>query len=133
MCRATILDLEEQIKNHFSTETTIETKYDNGKRLWIRNPINNFLYYCNTPDKKTEVLVESTASYIFDVWMMFVKKRGYVSFMQTHDSVLINVPKYGEPQAHIALNEAIQNINNKFDLNVILEIDVKFGETYADV
>jgi hypothetical protein len=99
--------------------------------MWMKNPVSGFYYSLRYEKDKWSTMAQSTGVYIFDNWVMFSRKLGVEVIGQFHDEVVIATDDpdgVGEK-----LQKAIQQTNDKLQLNVPLGIDVQRGKNYADV
>jgi hypothetical protein len=101
--------------------------------MWIKNPVSGFWYSLRYEKDAFSTINQGTGVYCFDNWLAFYLSRRPNIVGQFHDES-INCIKDGEQQEHTeCLKWAIGKVNDKLKLNIDLDIEVKFGLTYADV
>jgi DNA polymerase I-like protein with 3'-5' exonuclease and polymerase domains len=71
--------------------------------------------------------------FCFDSWIREFRKERNQLTGQFHDEVVLEVKKGHREDAIKLLRDAIDRVNDKLQLNVKLDIDIKFGDCYADV
>ena len=111
----------------------IVKKTDNGNQMWILNPVNHFWYSARNEKDFFSTLNQGTGSFVFDLWVSYMRAAGYKPFLQYHDEVLLNVKKGDEENCKKALTKAMEKVNELLELNVTIEVDVQFGVNYANV
>lgn len=100
---------------------------------WLKNPVSGFYYSLRYGKDKWSTTNQGTGVYVFDSWVMRMRKKGINPQLSYHDEVLFSVPKGQEQQAEDALRESMAEVNKSLGLNVEIEVDVKFGDNYAEV
>lgn len=109
-----------------------EVKTVNGT-MWLKNPINGFYYWLKQKKDIFSTLVQGSASYVFDLWVMeFRKKRSQLT-AQFHDEVVLCVKIGYRKPCETMLRDAIKAVNDNLKLNRELGIDVQFGSRYSDI
>lgn len=114
-----------------SSNMKVKTLYDGT--MWLRNPVSGFYYSLRYQKDRWSTVNQSTGVYVFDMWMMYMRKMGIIVSMNYHDEVLLIVPKNKKDLTESILHEAMLMVNKTLKLNVTIEVDVQFGNTYADV
>jgi len=104
-----------------------------GGYTWIYNPVSGFWYELRYTKDTWSTLNQGTGVYLFDSWLARAKPKGFMGNAQFHDETLGFSQKGRRDATTRMLKGAIQQLNKDIELNVIMDIDVKFGETYADV
>lgn len=104
-----------------------------GGQMWIQNPVSKFWHPLRFTKDIFSTLNQSTGVFCFDTWIAFYITKRPTIIGQFHDET-INPVKVGEEQEHEkALRWAISKTNEKLKLNIDLDIDVQFGNTYAEI
>lgn len=104
----------------------------NGQK-WLFNPVSKFYYSLRAEKDRFSTLNQGTGVFAFDSWIReVITVRPQLSF-QMHDEILLEVKKGNREKADNLLYSAIEAVNNKLKLNVTLKVDVKYGDTYANV
>ena len=111
-------------------ETTIKHLYG---EMWLYNPVSELYYPLRYKKDIFSTLNQGTGVFVFDSWIMeFRKKRSQLT-AQFHDEVILCLKKGNRNKATKLLKEAIEVVNKKLKLNVDLDVDIKFGDNYADI
>ena len=114
----------------FSEDQTI--RQINGE-MWVQNPVSGFWHSLRYEKDVFSTLNQSTGAYCFDKWVAYYRTRRSNIIGQFHDES-INLVKEGEQNEHsVALNWAIEKLNQELKLNVDLGIDIQYGQRYSDV
>lgn len=119
--------------------TTVKTV--NGT-MWQYNPISKLWYYLKVKKDRFSTLVQGSAAFVFDMWLVFVfdecNKRWGIDaplVAQFHDELLLVVKdneKSIDTMSEI-VNTAVTRVNKMLLLNRDMDCDVKYGKTYYDV
>lgn len=104
----------------------------NGQ-MWLLNPINGFWYSLRYKKDVFSTLVQGSASYVFDLWVMKFREKRPQLTGQFHDEVILCVKKGFREKAKKLLRDAIDAVNNQLKLNRELDIDIQFGDRYGDI
>lgn len=112
-------------------------------QMWLYNPISGFWYSLRFKKDIFSTLVQGSAVYCFDVWLMFIVKDRPQLTGQFHDEIILDVEEgyatYDEETRKWKgpivdwLQDKIRQTNEFLELNVELGIDVQFGKNYADI
>lgn len=114
----------------FASEQQVKTV--NGQ-MWVKNPVNGFWYTLRYEKDIFSTLNQGTGAYCFDQWVAhYLTKRPNI-VGQYHDESVNSIKKGEEKEHEQVLRWAIDKVNEKLKLNVRLDIDVQFGETYAQI
>jgi len=108
----------------------IKTLKDGSK--WLKNPVSGFYYSLRNDRDTFSTLNQGTGVMIVDLWIMFMRKKGLVVSMQYHDEVLVYTGSNKKAEVQKLMEEAMQQVNDTLKLNVTLNIDVNFGDSYAE-
>jgi DNA polymerase I-like protein with 3'-5' exonuclease and polymerase domains len=101
--------------------------------MWIKNPVSGFYYNLRNDRDRWSTLNQGTGVYIFDSWVMRMRRKGIHPQLQYHDEVLLSIPKGKEEEVEELLKEAMKEVNDTLKLNVEIGVDVQFGGSYGDV
>lgn len=104
-----------------------------GNELWLYNPVSRFYYSLRYEKDIFSTLNQGTGVYCFDSWVKEVRTRRPQLTAQFHDEIIACLKVGHRDQYTKILKEAIKVVNDRLKLNVKLDIDVKFGDTYADI
>tara|TARA_R110000851_G_scaffold27764_4_gene77858 strand:+ start:323 stop:2239 length:1917 start_codon:yes stop_codon:yes gene_type:complete len=110
------------------------TKTVDGQ-MWLLNPVNKFWYSLRNERDIFSTLNQGTGSYVFDCWLKFMMMEGVIPFLQYHDEEvsLVRKKKGAREAVSKIINESMEKVNDTLQLNVQIEVDIQFGDTYADV
>ena len=103
--------------------------------LWLFNPVSGFFYSLRNVKDVFSTLVQGTASFVFDVWVGFLREAGIKMKAQFHDEKVsqnLDTPEEKERVSKIHF-DCIEKANEVLQLNRRLDIDVKFGYRYSDI
>lgn len=109
-----------------------KVKIFDGK-MWLLNSTSGFWHSLRAEKDIWSTLNQSTGVYCFDTWVGFSRVLGMKLSAQFHDEQLCPVKIGDEAVARDLLKEAILYTNKKLKLNIELDVDVQFGNTYASV
>lgn len=102
-------------------------------QMWLYNPVSRFFYSLRYEKDIFSTLNQSTGVYCFDSWIKeFLKEREQLT-AQFHDEVCLCIKKGNRDRARKMLTDAIDKVNDKVKLNVVLSVDIKFGDSYAQI
>jgi len=104
-----------------------------GGKMWLKNPVSGFWINLRYEKDRFSSLNQSTGVYCFDTWLAYCWAVGIKGIGQFHDEVIVPVGDNEQGWVREAMKEAIKLTNKKLNLNVPLDVDPKFGKTYADV
>lgn len=100
---------------------------------WLFNPISKFWYSLRSDKDRFSTLNQGSGVYCFDMWIQnFMKKREQLTG-QMHDEVILTIKKGKRDLAEKLLRDAINETNEQLKLNRDLDIDVQFGDSYAEI
>lgn len=100
---------------------------------WLFNPVSKMWYSLRTQKDRFSTLNQGTGVYCFDVWIKnFMDKREQLTG-QMHDEVILCVKLGNRERAEKLLRDAMASTNNQLKLNRELDIDVQFGDSYAEI
>jgi hypothetical protein len=125
------------ISNHIAGDLMTLPKWEkaefeaNVKTMWLYNPVSKFWYSLRYLKDIFSTLNQGTGVFCFDTWVGFVREKGLKICLQYHDEILLPFLQQYSEEVKIALQSAIQQTNDKLQLNVPLAISVDIGENYA--
>ena len=103
------------------------------EQMWLQNPVNKFWYSVRSEKDIFSTLNQGTGSFVFDMWLKYMDLNGINPFLQYHDEHL-SLSKIGEREkTKEIINKSIQQANDVLRLNILIEVDTKFGNNYAEV
>ena len=104
-----------------------------GKEMWLYNPVSRFWYSLRYKKDTFSTLNQGTGVYCFDSWIREVRKVRKQLTGQFHDEIIAHIKKGYEERYRDLLLDAIARVNDKLKLNVVLGVDIKFGNNYAEI
>jgi len=103
-----------------------------GQR-WLFNPISKFWYSLREEKDRFSTLIQGSASYVFDLWVMNLRKKRPQLTGQFHDEIIICVKKGHREECTKLLRDAINETNAQLKLNRQLDIGIQFGDRYSEI
>lgn len=101
--------------------------------MWLFNPVSKFWYSLRSDKDRFSTLNQGTGVYCFDMWIQnFISNRKQLTG-QMHDEVILTVKKGNREAAEELLKDAIDVTNKQLKLNRDLDVDVQFGDSYAEI
>lgn len=101
--------------------------------MWLFNPISKFWYSLRSDKDRFSTLNQGSGVYCFDMWIQnFMKNREQLTG-QMHDEVILTIKRGNRDTAEKLLRDAIDETNKQLKLNRDLDIDVQFGDSYAEI
>jgi hypothetical protein len=100
---------------------------------WLYNPVSEFWYSLRSDKDRFSTLNQGTGVFCFDSWVSLCRERGIKTIGQFHDEIIALVPEGEEEQTKVTMEKAVENLNQKLELNVPLGVDAQFGKSYADI
>ena len=104
----------------------------NGQ-MWLLNPVSQLWYSLRYEKDIFSTLNQGTGVYCFDTWVKFVRKKRPQLTAQFHDEIVLEIKKGSREKCEKLLRWAVDKLNEKVNLNRRLDIDVEFGNNYAEV
>ena len=100
---------------------------------WLYNPVSQFWYSLRSDKDRFSTLNQGTGVFCFDSWVSLCRRYGIKTIGQFHDEIIALLPEGEEEQTRATMEKAIENLNQKLELNVPLGVDAQFGKSYADI
>jgi len=119
----------ERNKAILDVENSLKIKEFYGQK-WLLNPVSGFWYTLRAEKDKFSTLNQSTAVYVFDTWVKYIRQAGIKISYQCHDEWLANVENQEKTKQIIA--QSIEKINKELKLNVKISCSFEFAQNYAD-
>lgn len=110
----------------------VKTKTVDGE-MWLYNPVSRLWYSLRYEKDIFSTLNQGTGVFCFDSWIRQVRKRRSQLTGQFHDEGVWCL-KMGHREAMTKiLKDSIKTVNEELKLNVELDVDIQFGDTYAQI
>ena len=102
---------------------------------WVYNPVSRLWMHLRAEKDMFSAVNQSTGVFVFDTFLMYCRALGLVVRMQMHDELLCYSAATPESveKTKATFLKAIEMTNRRLNLNVKIDIDVKYGENYSDV
>lgn len=100
---------------------------------WLFNPVSRFWYSLRTDKDRFSTLNQGTGVFCFDMWIYNFRKIRPQITGQMHDEVILTVKKGYRDEVTKLLKDAIVLTNKQLKLNRDLDVDVQFGNSYAEI
>ncbi len=102
---------------------------------WIYNPISKLWMTLRNDKDRFSALNQSSGVYVFDIFVMYCRHLGLTVPMQMHDELLVySIDNESEiEKTKNIFKKAIALTNKRLNLNVKIDIDIKYGINYSDV
>lgn len=104
-----------------------------GNQMWLFNPVSKFWYSLRHEKDIFSTLNQGTGVYAFDTWVKYVLQERPQLTGQFHDEIIIEVPVGHRDIYEKILRDALDKTNKQLMLNRQLDIDVQFGDNYAQI
>lgn len=104
-----------------------------NKQKWLYNPVSRFWYSLRHEKDRFSTLNQGTGVYCFDMWVKFVRSKGMPLIGQMHDEIIACIRKGLRARATEVCKWAVGQVNELLKLNRALDVDVQFGDSYADI
>jgi len=109
----------------------VKTLKDGSK--WLKNPVSGLYYSLRAEKDIFSTLNQGTGVFVFDMWVMYCRLLGLTINMQYHDEILFSVEKGQERPVSETLHKAMEKVNERLSLNVVIEVEEQYGNSYASV
>ena len=103
------------------------------KVLWQYNPVSELWYSLRTEKDRFSTLCQGTGTYVFDMWVAFILQQRQQLTANFHDEIVLEVKSGNQEGCIKLLEKAIHKVNSVLNLNRELEVDIQFGNNYADI
>lgn len=101
--------------------------------MWLFNPVSKLWYSLRKDKDRFSTLNQGTGVWCFDAWIKNVLKRRNQLTAQFHDEGVWCLKVGHREQFTKVLRDAIKETNDELKLNRELDIDIQFGENYAQI
>ncbi len=135
----TVKESKKLIRNYWNRNWSIKhlpkditTKMVN-EQMWLFNPVSEYWYSLRSEKDIFSTLNQGTGAFVFDMWLKFMSEEDIIPHLQYHDEVLLSVVESKREETEDILKRSMKKVNDTLELNVKIEIDINFGDTYADV
>lgn len=99
---------------------------------WLYNPISKFYYSLRYEKDRFSTGNQSSAVFVFDLYVLFVRKFGIKIALQMHDEILFNLDTNKIEETKVLLKKAMDKVNEVLKLNVTVGSSADFALKYSD-
>lgn len=104
-----------------------------GKEMWVLNPVSGFWYSLRAEKDIFSTINQGTGVYCFDTWVAGMLEQRKQLTGQFHDEVILEIKKGAREKCKALILNAMDKLNKKVKLNVVLSCDIQFGENYGEI
>ena len=104
-----------------------------GDQKWLLNPVSNLWYSLRYEKDRFSTLNQGTGVYCFDTWIKHIRNVRPQLTAQFHDEIIQQIKIGHRKQCEKLLRDAMDKTNEELNLNVKLDIDINFGDSYASI
>lgn len=101
-------------------------------RLWVFNPVSKFWLPLRNEKDIFSAINQSTAVYVFDLWVGFIRKSGHIILFQIHDEASCKCLPEDKEKVIKLYSESMNKVNEILKLNVEIGFSIEFGPNYAE-
>ena len=101
--------------------------------MWLYNPVSHLWYSLRNMKDRFSTLNQGTGTYCFDMWVKKVRSKRSQCTGQVHDEIILTIKKGNRDKCIKLLKESIQEVNIELGMKRDLDVDIQFGDTYADI
>lgn len=113
-------------------EKSLTVKTINGQ-MWQLNPVNNYWYSLRGEKDRFSTLNQGLGSYVFDIWVTYLRKAGLKISLQMHDEIITHVEIGKEEEIKAKIKKAMELANERLKLNVKIGCSIDVGHSYGDI
>ena len=115
-----------------ASEQYIKTLKDGS--MWLKNPVSGFYYSLRYEKDIFSTLNQGTGVFIFDSWLMRVRRKGLIIPFQYHDELMTfrKIAQETREEIEEKLNSAMEEVNKSLSLNVQVKVDCQWGLNYSE-
>ncbi len=126
-------DLLPDPSDDFFTSKSKKAIVKDAEEMWLFNPVSKFWYSLRYPKDIFSTLNQGTGVFCFDVWIKNFRSKRPQLTGQMHDEVILTIEKGTRLEIEKLLKDSIKKTNRQLKLNRELDIDVQFGDNYAEI
>jgi len=103
-----------------------------GTQMWLLNPVSKFWYSLRAEKDKFSTLNQSTAVWVFDLFVKNVINLGITPNFQYHDEWTGNIFEHEKEFSTELVKKAINAVNEELKLNIQVGCSIDFGVNYKE-
>jgi hypothetical protein len=105
----------------------------NGQ-MWVQQPASKFWYTLRSTKDIFSTVNQSTAVYVFDMWVKGIRERGIKVSMQIHDEIMTILPNsYPKDKIKQITLDSIEDVNVMLNSPVKMGCSIDIGSNYCEV
>lgn len=104
-----------------------------NKQLWLYNPITELWYSLRYEKDIFSTLVQSTGSYIFDIWLGKILDKREQLTGDFHDEFILEIKEGYEEQCRKLVEDCMEEVNKEFNFHVKLSCGIQFNKKYSEI
>lgn len=106
-----------------------------GTQMWVQQPVSKFWYTLRSTKDVFSTVNQSTAVYVFDMWVKELRKNGNKISGTVHDELIIKEMWDNRSQEEVteSFRKAMDTVNSTLGLELEVGFDIDFGRTYLDI
>lgn len=105
-----------------------------NNEMWVQQPISGFWISLRSAKDIFSSVNQSSAVYVFDTWVRYLRQSGLKISLQMHDEVMSIISKeVGEQITRELIMSAMDRVNEELKLNIEIKCSLDFGYNYKDV
>jgi len=101
--------------------------------LWQYNEVSKLWYLLRSDKDRFSTCCQGLGTYLFDMWVGFILKEREQLTANFHDEIILEVKEGNKDKCVKLLENSIQKVNNRLQLNRNLEVDIQFGLNYSEI
>lgn len=101
--------------------------------MWLFNPVSELWYELRDLKDRFSTLNQGTGTYCFDMWVKEIRKTRPQLTGQMHDEIILCIKKGNREKCIKLLKECIQKVNKDLGMKRELDVDIQFGDNYAEI
>ena len=124
-------------KRNWSVKKVAEDQYVKTLKdgtMWLKNPVSGFYYSLRYDKDRFSTLNQGTGVFIFDSWLMRVRRKGLIIPFQYHDELMTfrKIAQETREEIEEKLDSAMEEVNKSLSLNVQVKVDCQWGLNYSE-
>lgn len=101
-------------------------------RNWILNEVSGHWLPLRHDKDRLSATNQSTAVYVFDIWLMFIRSQGIKVAWQVHDELNVYCSNNNLGDYIKIINESMNKVNKAVKLNVEMGCSIQYAHRYSD-
>ena len=110
----------------------LKVKIIRGQK-WLLSPVSNFWMFLSAEKDRFSCCNQSTAVFVFDLWLRYIREQGIIVRFQYHDEAAIYTTPDKVDSDKAKIRKAIDKVNEVLQLNVTIDCSMDVGNSYSEV